>query len=160
MIRDEILKTRRTYFIEKVQAPMMKALIILGLRYPEPTVDNVSHPNTKVWLRIFSIFLTMEDNLGRLPLWQAIKRVFIGKSVEVDPYYRDRLQVIHELWLDEVLSGNWKPRSPDHPEDCWKVDPNIRTTGYEFLRNCYYYPAFRANLKVMMAHPDKSEVKI
>ena len=155
-----VLRDRRQFFTEKVQAPMMKALTILANRYPEPTIENCKHPNSLVWLRVWDRFLSMEDNPGRIGLWQAIKRVFIGKSVEVDPYYRDREQVFHELWLEEVLAGNWKPRSLDHPQDCWKVDPNIRTTGYELLKNCFYYPEFRESLKLMMAHPDKSEVKI
>ena len=139
MIRDVILKDKRQYFIEKVQAPLLKAIVTLALRYPEPTNDNVLHPNAKVWLMVWDKFLAMEDNLGRLPLFEGIKRIFIGKSIEVDPYYRDRIQVILELWLDEVLAGNWKPRSADCPSDCWKVDTNIRGKGYEFLKDHYYH---------------------
>jgi len=143
----EILKNRRQYYIEKVQAPLMKALVTLAFRYPEPTEQNVSHPNAKLWLRVWNKFLEMEDNPGRHALFEAIKRVFVGKSVEIDPYYRDREQVIHELWLDEVLEGHWKPRSPDQPPDCWKADSNERGIGYEFLKTMYYYPEIREKIK-------------
>ncbi len=49
------------------------------------------------------------------------------------------MNVILELWLEEVLRGNWKPRSLDHPNECWKVDPNVRGTGYEFMKDRFYH---------------------
>ena len=154
MIRNEILRTRRGFFIEKVKAPLMKALITLSNRYPEPTLENVDIPNDKVWLGVWDRFFEMEDNPGRLPLFKAIKRVMIGEQHH-DIYYRDRMQVLLELWLEEVLKGNWKPRSLDHPNEYWKVDPNKRGLGYEFMKGCYYYPSFRVNLRKLIEHPDK-----
>lgn len=141
-----ILKERRQYFIDKVKAPIRKALVILADRYPEPTMDNVTHPNDKVWLRIWGRFFQMEDNPGREPLFKAIRKVSICEPAH-DPYYRDRQQVILEEWLTEVLEGHWKPRSLDHPESNWKVDPNVRGLGYQLLKTCYYYPELREKIK-------------
>jgi hypothetical protein len=138
MIRDVILKEKRDYFIGQVKAPLMKAMVVLANRYPEPTLDNVDTQNDKVWVRVFDEFLSLEDNPGRFPLFKAIKKLFIGEAHH-DPYYRDRIHVILELWLDEVLKGNWKPRSLDHPESCWKGEKNVRGAAYKFLMDCYYH---------------------
>ncbi len=136
MIRDVILKDRRQYFIDKVKAPLMKAIVLLAGRYPEPTVDNTDHPNDRAWLRIWDRFLAMENNPGREPLFKAMRKVIVCESHH-DYYYRDRMNVILELWLDEVLAGNWKPRPADHPDICWKVDPNKRGAGFKFLQDHY-----------------------
>ena len=133
-----ILKDQRQYFIDKVKASLMKAIIILARRYPEPTKQNTFHPNSHVWIDILGKFLEMEDNPSRERLFEGARNVWVGEH-ETDPYYRDREQVIFELWLEEVLKGNWKPRSLDHPSECWKVDPNIRGKGYEFLAERYYH---------------------
>jgi len=133
----DILKDRRQYFIDKVKAPIIKALVTLAGRYPEPTLENVTYPNDKVWIRVWDKFFWLENNPGRLSLFQAIRKVMIGEPAH-DPYYRDRMQVILEFWLDEVLEGNWKPRSLDHPTECWK-NPNVRGKGYEFLKERYYH---------------------
>lgn len=138
MIREIILKEKRQYFIDKVKAPIIKALIILANRYPEPTKENAVYPNDKVWLRVWDKFFEMEDNPGREPLFKAIRKVMICEPHH-DTYYADRMNVLLELWLDEVLEGNWKPRSRDYPNYCWKADPNIRTAGYEFLKDKYYH---------------------
>lgn len=133
-----MLKEQRQYVIDKVKAPIMKALIILANRYPEPTMENVSHPNDKAWIRIWDKFFQMEDNYMREDLFKAIRKVSICEPAH-DPYYRDRRDVLLELWLEEVLKGNWKPRSLDHPNSNWKVDPNVRGIGYEFMKDRYYH---------------------
>ena len=145
-ISQDILKDRRQFFIDKVKAPIMKALIILANRYPEPTRENVKDPYALTWIDIWDKFFEMENNLGRLPLFKAIRKVQICEPGH-DPYYRDRMLVITELYLEAIIEGKVKPRSPDHPQDCWKVDPNQRGLGYEFMKMCYYYPAFREKMK-------------
>ena len=140
-----MLRDNRQYVIDKVKAPLMKALIILAGRYPEPTFENTTHPNDHVWLRVWDRFFQMEDNPGRDALFKAIRKVTICEPAH-DPYYRDRIQVILELWLEEVLKGNWKPRSLDHPQDCWK-EPNKRGDGYKFMLNCFSHPEVREVIK-------------
>jgi len=137
-LREIILQDKRQYFIDKVKKPLMKALIVLANRYPEPTLENTTHPNDHVWIQVWDKFLKMEDNPQREPLFRAIRKVMICESSH-DPYYRDRIQVLLELWLEEVLKGNWKPRSLDHPADCWRVDPNKRGKGYDFLVDRFYH---------------------
>ena len=145
-ISQDILKDRRQFFINKVKAPIMKALITLANRYPEPTRENVKDPYALAWIEIFDKFFEMEDNPGREPLFRAIKRVKICEPGH-DPYYRDRELVILELLLEAILEGKVKPRSLDHPQDCWKIDPNKRGLGYRFMLNCFYYPEFREKMK-------------
>lgn len=137
-ISNTILKIERQYFMDKVKAPIRKALVILAGRYPYPTKQNTSHPNSHGWIDIWDKFFQMEENEGRRPLFEAMFRILISEC-EHDIYYRDRMNVILELWLEEVFKGNWKPRSLDHPNQCWKVDPNVRGKGYEFLRDKYYH---------------------
>jgi len=145
-ISDWMLKEHRQFVIDKIKAPIMKALCILGNRLLEPTNDNTIIPNTHTLIRIWDKFLAMEDNPGRMPLFQALKKVTVSEQ-EHDIYYRDRMNVFGELWLEEVLKGNWKPRSLDHPNSCWKVDPNVRGEGYKFLIERYYHKEKYADSK-------------
>ncbi len=134
-----MLHDQRQYVIDKIKAPMIKAFIILANRLKiEPSKENTYHPNSLVWIDIWDKFLAMEDNPQRESLFRAIRKIWIAEC-EHDIYYRDRMNVILELWLEEVLKGNWKPRSADHPNFCWKVDPNIRGIGYEFMKERFYH---------------------
>lgn len=165
-LSDLMLKSPlRGYIMEKVKAPLMTNLIRFANRFPNPTRQNCKHPNSLVWLRVWDKFFQMEDNPGREPLFKAIRRVYLAAlegnlpfwanipiirrlclwatrrvhicEQEHDPYYRDRMQCMFEFWLEEVLNGNWKPRSLDHPWECWKND--YRGKGYEFLKERYYH---------------------
>ncbi len=144
-ISDWMLKEHRQFVIDKIKKPIMKALCILANRLPEPTKENTIYPNTHPLIDVWDNFLKMEDNRGREPLFNAMKRVMVDEH-EHDNYYRDRMNVWFELWLEEVLKGNWKPRSLDHPNSCWKVDPNKRGAGYEFIKDHYYHKEKYANI--------------
>lgn len=138
-LRTIMLKDKRQYIIDKVKAPLMKALIILARRYPQPTKENTSHPNTHALIDVFNKFFEMEGNADRIDLFMALGKVVVAEH-EHDPFYRDRIYVLMELWLEQVLLGKWKPRSLDHPDSFWKSDPNMRGIGYEFMKDMYYYP--------------------
>lgn len=135
-LRNFMLQEQRQYVIDKVKAPMMKALIILANRLPEPTKQNTNHPNTDVLIDIWDKFFQMEDNPGREPLFRAIRKIMIAEN-EHDPYYRDRINVFVELLVEEILNGKWRPRGLDHPPSNWKVDPDIRGAGFEFIKDRY-----------------------
>ena len=135
-LRDFMVKDARQYIIEKVKAPILKALVILAKRYPEPTRENTFHPNTHVLMDIWDKFLAMEDNTDRLSLFRAIRKIWIAEC-EHDIYYRDRDNVLQELWLEEVLKGNWRPRFIHHPNTDWKEDRDVRGAGYEFMKEHY-----------------------
>ena len=145
-IQKDILKTRRQYFIDKVKKPFLDTLIMLANLYPIPTRDNLNDPFARVWIDIFEKFFEMEDNSSREGLFRAIERIMICEPGH-DPYYRDRILVIAELFLEAVMAGKVKPRSLDHPQDCWKVDPNKRGRGYEFMKACYFYQNDKEKIK-------------
>ncbi len=157
----------RQYVIDKCKAPLWELLIMITKRWPEPTRQNCHHPHTLVWFDIWDKFLAMEDNPSRNSLFRAlrkiwlvacedklgwwshirgikkacfwaVKRIFLAEYEHDHSYYGARIDVIAELWLDEVLKGNYKPRSLDYPNQCWKVDPNVRNAGYELIKTCYY----------------------
>ena len=148
-IQKDILKTRRQYYIDKVKAPLMNAIITFANLFAAPNKHNVSDPYALAWIDIWDKFFEMEDNPGRDALFRAIERVMICEPGH-DPYYRDRMLVITELYLEAILEGRVKPRSPDHPQDYWKVDPNKRGLGYELMKKCYYYPDFRQRMKELL----------
>jgi len=114
LLKREINSIDREYFIEKVNAPLYKAIEILGNRYPEPTMENLGHPNSKRLLEIFNKYLEYEGNNRLLVLGKALFRIIIAKH-EHSPNFRDRIS-----WFFEMvgLSG-WKPRSYNHPVNLW-----------------------------------------
>ncbi len=157
----------RQYVIDKCKAPIHELLLKFARRWPEPTRQNCHHPNTLVWFDIWDKFLAMEDNPCRTDLFWALRRIFLlaledalgwasyilglkkpclraikkifNAEYEHDhSYYGVRIDVILEMWLDEVLKGNYKPRSLDYPNQCWKVDPNVRGPGFELIKASYY----------------------
>ncbi len=134
-LSDWMLREQRQYVIHNIKKPIIKALAILASRLPEPTKGNTIYPNTHTLIDVWDQFLAMEDNPGRESLFKALEKVMVSEH-EHDDYYRDRMQVFLELWLEEVLKGNWKPRYPGHPLSCWKGD--VRGAGYQFLKEKYY----------------------
>lgn len=105
----------REYIIKKVKKPLMKALITLAKRYPEPTRGNVLHPNT---LKLFDIqdkFFLYERNPSREELFRALFRIFIDEY-EHDPYYHYRF----DWFLEEIVNCGWKPRPVGFPNKFWK----------------------------------------
>ncbi len=131
-----MLKDKRQYVIDKINIPLIKFVLFIAKRITEIIKENTKHPNTHVWIDVWDRF--EKENDGRVDVFKALRRIWLYKN-EVDGFYRDRVNRILELWLEEVFKGNWKPRSLDHPSICWKVDPNIRGKGYEFLAERYYH---------------------
>jgi len=138
----DILKHRRQYFINKVKAPLMSAMVaftnghgkspiawittaialvrivIHVNRYPKPTRENTRKLKTHVLLDIWDDFFKYEHNKGRDPLFQAIRRIFIGEY-EHDRYYADRIDWFVEKIVEKYQSGEWPPRRPGRPYTCW-----------------------------------------
>ncbi len=137
-----MLRDRRQYVIDKVKAPIMKALIVLANRLKiEPTKQNTFHPNTHVLIDIWDKFFQTVE-LSREPLFRAVSKIVISEY-EHDPYYRDRINIFLELLVEAMLKGNWKPRPLNHLPfniaNYGEVDPNIRGIGYEFMKDRYYH---------------------
>lgn len=115
LLKHDINSLRRNYFIDKVNAPLLKAVTILGNRYPEPDVDNVLHPNSKRLVAIRDKYNQYEGNHRIKQIVMAVLRILISK-VEHSPNYRDRFS----WFVEELKNGEWKPRSYNHPQRDWK----------------------------------------
>lgn len=107
-------RSMRQYVIDKIKAPMVKAVVILGRRYPYPTKENTTHPNTHRLLEIRDEFFKHETGTNRKDFFEALWRVFIDEY-EHDAYYRDRIDWIRE----QIMKAEWKPRPLMHPEYMW-----------------------------------------
>lgn len=105
----------RGYIINKVKKPLMKAIITLANKYPEPTRENCLHPNTHILFDIRDKFFELENNSGRKALFEAIWRMFIAEY-EHDGYYRFRSNWIYE----EMNKRNWLPNPKGQPQHCWR----------------------------------------
>ncbi len=111
-----MLYQKRKYVMDKIKAPLMKAITILAQRYPEPTKERTREPNTHMLIDIQGKFFECENNPGRDALFRAMWRMLIIEY-EHDPYYRDRLDWIVEKLVEAVKSGKWK--SGRRPKKCW-----------------------------------------
>ncbi len=103
------------YFVEKVNQPLVKAIIILAGRYPEPTHENCLHPNTHILLNLRDEFFRCWDTGWREPLFRALWRVLIVKY-EHSPTYRNMLD-----WVLMMLQKTaWKSFNPTRQMRCWR----------------------------------------
>lgn len=114
ILKHEVNSHRRDYYIEKVNEPLLKAVTILGNRYPEPTTGNVLHPNSKRLVEILGKYAQFEANWRIKLVIMAIARVVINK-LEHSPNWRDRIG----FFAEELRAGEWKPRSYNHPQFDW-----------------------------------------
>jgi hypothetical protein len=126
--------------MEKIKKPMLKAIMILAGRYPEPTRENTIHHNTRILLDIQDKFFKYENNpyiakpksggapfLGREDLFRAAFKILIVEY-EHDPYYQYRFDWI----LEEINKSDWEPRKIRR-EQCWK-EPVIQRHGRYTLK--------------------------
>ena len=109
-----LLGPKRQYVIDKIKKPLVKAITTLAFRYPEPTMENTTKPNTSILLKIRDKFFEYEDNQGRVALFRALWRMFIVEY-EHDPYYQYRI----DWMLEEVIKSGWVSRVI-RDEQCWK----------------------------------------
>jgi len=114
VLKHEINSNRRQFYIDKVNAPLLKAVTILGNRYPEPTAGNVLHPNSKRLVEILDKYIAFEGNSRVKQIVLAVARIVIDK-LEHSPNYRDRIS----FFAEELRGGDWKPRSYNHPQHDW-----------------------------------------
>ena len=132
VLKHSINSYRRSYFITAVNEPIYKAIeavnkahsffdLLIEIisiardirKYPEPTSDNVLHPNSKLLLRVYQEYIKLEQfKRVQVAVWFFIK-LFVIK-IEHSPNYGDRAS-----WWVEKLSPNWKGRSLNHPRNGW-----------------------------------------
>jgi len=104
----------RRYFIEMVKAPLLKAIISLAEKYPEPTKESTDRVIAHTLLDCFDEF--HKHNLTREDLFHAIGKVVIDE-VEHDSVYCDLFQIFLEHIIEAILDGKWKPRELNKPAD-------------------------------------------
>ena len=114
LLKHQINSDDRGYYIEKVSRPLLKAITILGNRYPEPTMENLSHSNSRRLFEIFNKYLEYEGNDHLRILSKALFRILISK-IEHSPNYGDRFS----WFVEELVNSGWKPRSYNHPVNLW-----------------------------------------
>ena len=105
----------RDFVINRVKAPLEKAIILAASLIPEPRIENTYLPNTHRLMAYRDTFLKYETNQSKRKLFEASWKILIFE-IEHDPYYRDRFN-----WLIEMIANDpeWKPRSCDHPNGFW-----------------------------------------
>ena len=114
ILKHEINIKNRQYYIDRVNTPLFKAITILGNRFPEPTIDNVLHPNAKRLVEILNKYVEFEGNKRVKAIVMAVARVVIDK-LEHSPPYRDRIG----FFVEELRKGEWRIRAYNHPERDW-----------------------------------------
>ena len=132
VLKHEINTFRRSYFIEKVNEPLLRALQVAGItksflsvivaligiawdikKYPTPTLENVRHHNSLLVLETYQEYIKLERfERIKIAVWFLI-RVWVVKN-EHSPNYSDR-----SSWWMEKLSQNWRGRSLNHPRNGW-----------------------------------------
>ncbi len=114
ILKHEVNCFNREFYIEKVNEPLVKAIVLLAKRYPEPTMENVLDPNCKELLRMRDKYLSWERNERIAKLVEAFIRIAVNK-IEHSANYRDRASV----WVELIKACNWKSRALNHPEHEW-----------------------------------------
>ena len=106
----QMLFYQRQFIVEKVKAPLYKAITTLAMRYPEPTKENTVFPNTRIRLEVRDEFFKHFNNDGRKPLLEAAFRILICEC-EHDGAY----EFIHDWYITELLKRGWKPTKRGFP---------------------------------------------
>lgn len=112
-LREYINVDMRAYFMDKVNKPLLKALTILGNRFPKATKDNVTHPNSLRLVGIQDKYLQHDTNAHRRIAFGAAFKMAIAKY-EHSGYYRS----VIDFLVEELFKSNWKPS--EHPKKDWK----------------------------------------
>ena len=108
------MKDAIDYFVERVNKPLVKAIVLLGERYPEPTRENTLHPNTHRLLDIRDKFFECWEVEARASLLKVLFRILIVKY-EHSPTWRNMFD-----WFLKEMPDDWKPFNPSRQMKCWK----------------------------------------
>ena len=105
----------RLYVIEKVKKPLRLALVAIAKRYPEPTKENCTHPNTQILFDLWEKFKEHDrTSPARAAMFDAVFKIFICEY-EHDPYYRSRF----DWCLEFIKKTNWKKDPLGRPVIGW-----------------------------------------
>ena len=121
---NQMLKGAMRDFIIRHKGIFEKAIIAYAKILPEPTKDNILHPNTQKLLDMRDKFFLYEDNRGKEKLFGAGFKILIAEY-EHDPYYHYRFDWL----LEEIVNSGWKPRPMGYPNKFWR-EPEPYGGGY------------------------------
>ena len=85
LIWQTLMSPNRQYVMDRINKPLLKAIVIIANRLPEMTRENCLHPNTLILFDIWDKF--RKRNGVRREFIDAGFRILIYKH-EVDPVYR------------------------------------------------------------------------
>ena len=112
LIKTMLNTSKYSYFIRAVKAPLMKAVIVISKRYPEPTHENVLKPNSHRLLNIRDEFLRCEHNPHTEEFFRAAFRIIIV-TYEHDGYYARRIDKV----LSWIAQSGWE--FGEKMDSCW-----------------------------------------
>ena len=131
-MKHDINAWRRSYFIHQVNEPIVKAINLISKgtsalrllsalieiawdikKYPDPTPENVVHPNSKWLLQCLDQYLQYERFDRIAAIVKVLVKVMVVK-LEHSPNYADRIS-----WWVETTPKGWKGRSLNHPRNGW-----------------------------------------
>lgn len=121
-LRDKMLTGMwREYVIDKVKAPLYKAIILAAKLLPaKPTKENCHWRNTHIVMDIFDRFLEDFTWENRKDLFKAARDILVSE-IEHDPAYASILSYFAEAIAVEIEKGNWmKNSSKDKFIGLWK----------------------------------------
>jgi len=134
----------RNFFIHKVKAPIMKALVkmvdktiekreagvplektplvkvVVAITKLIPTITekNTNYRDTHTLLPIIEKFFKYENNAGREDMFHAAFKLLLFE-IEHDVYYRDRFNWLLEEIIKAILRGEWEERTNGQPNAPW-----------------------------------------
>uniref|UniRef100_A0A6M3XUZ4 Uncharacterized protein n=1 Tax=viral metagenome TaxID=1070528 RepID=A0A6M3XUZ4_9ZZZZ len=108
LVINDILRKRRQYFIEKVKAPLLRAIHILAKKYPEPTQENLVFNNSKILLGIKEDIKKYLHTRGDL-IDDGLK--VLVDEVEHDGFY----EFLFDYLIIELLKRGWQPEHRGFP---------------------------------------------
>jgi len=109
------LKNSLEYTINSVDKPLAAAITMFAKRYPEPTHENVLHPNSHILIDIKNAFNENWDMGTRRQVFNSIFKVVIVKY-EQSPQYRNILDWVIMM----IMKTRWKQFNPNRQMKGWK----------------------------------------
>jgi len=115
LLKHIVNSDQRDYIIDKVNAPLLKAIVLLAGRYPKPTHENCVHPNTHILLDIEEQFFLNWVTSRSEALFRALFRI-VEVKYEHSPNWRNMLD-----WaIMMVQRSSWKPFNSNRQMPTWR----------------------------------------
>lgn len=91
------------------------------LKLPEPTVENVGHPNSKRLVEIRDYFFSRLKGTEYIPMTGVIRKVVnLGIIIYDTDFYRQFINV----WVEQLRGGPWQPNGYAQPDPhFWEEKP-------------------------------------